>query len=156
MQLRTVGRRSLAAAILVACTLVVYLLKPPSSWNPISTSILEPGPHASAQPTRTFSQDQPTQKSQPSPQQSEFVPPQSDSRRCPVTKVSMLYGAHKFPQLQEALDSHRRHGERWGCRLETLERDLTPRKLYSKHFFLLSTMLQELSKSEEQRQKWLL
>jgi hypothetical protein len=68
----------------------------------------------------------------------------------------MLYGAHKFPQLEDALAVHRRHSERWGCGFACLDRDLTTRKLYSKHYFLLSTMLHELSKPPEQRQEWLL
>jgi hypothetical protein len=66
----------------------------------------------------------------------------------------MLYGAHKFSQLEHALEVHRRHSERWGCGFECLDRDFTTRKLYSKHYFLLSNMLHELSKSEEERQQW--
>lgn len=68
----------------------------------------------------------------------------------------MLYGAHKFSQLEAALESHRHHAERWGCGFEALDRDLTDRKLYSKHYFLLSTLLHELSKPEEERRQWLL
>ena len=68
----------------------------------------------------------------------------------------MLYGAHQFPQLQGALESHRRHSHRWGCGFESLEQDVTSRKLYSKHYFLLSTMLQELSKPAEERKQWLM
>ena len=68
----------------------------------------------------------------------------------------MLYGAHKFEQLEQALDNHRQHCLRWGCEMESLDRDLTDRKLYSKHYFLLLKMLQELSKPEDERQEWLL
>lgn len=68
----------------------------------------------------------------------------------------MLYGAHKVPQLDAALLSHQRHSERFGCPFAKLEYDVTTRKLYSKHYFLLSTMLQELSKPVEHRQQWLM
>jgi hypothetical protein len=76
--------------------------------------------------------------------------------RCSVTKVSMLYGAHKLPQLEDALKLHQHHSERWGCEFERLNYDLTPRKLYSKHYFLMLTMLRELSRPPEERQEWLL
>lgn len=68
----------------------------------------------------------------------------------------MLYGAHKFIQLEDALDLHHQHSDRWGCAFETLDRDLTNRNLYSKHYFLLSMMLQELAKPQEHRQEWLM
>ena len=68
----------------------------------------------------------------------------------------MLYGAHKFLQLEQALENHQQHCVRWGCELESLDRDLTGRKLYSKHYFLISKMLEELAKPEEDRRKWLL
>lgn len=77
--------------------------------------------------------------------------------KCSVTKVSMLYGAHQVPQLEAALRSHQRHSERFGCPFATLEYDvISRRKLYSKHYFLLATMLQELSKPVEYRQQWLM
>jgi len=75
---------------------------------------------------------------------------------CGVTKVSMLYGSHEFPQLQAAQELHRKHSERWVCGWVGLDRDISSRKLYSKHYILLSTMLQELAKPEESRQQWLL
>jgi len=73
-----------------------------------------------------------------------------------VKKVSMLYGTHKFEQLEQALENHQQDCIRWGCGLESLDRDLTGRKLYSKHYFLISKMLEELAKPEDERQKWLL
>lgn len=81
---------------------------------------------------------------------------QASPPRCRVKKVSMLYGAHKFIQLEDALDLHHQHSDRWGCAFETLDRDLTNRNLYSKHYFLLSMMLQELAKPQEHRQEWLM
>lgn len=68
----------------------------------------------------------------------------------------MLYGAHKFTQLEAALELHRRHSKRWGCGFESLKQDLTGRKLYSKHYFLLSIMLHELSQAAEERKQWLM
>jgi hypothetical protein len=68
----------------------------------------------------------------------------------------MLYGAHKFSQLEDALELHHRHSERWGGGFEMLDRDLTSRKLYSKHYYLMLIMLRELAKLPEERQEWLL
>jgi hypothetical protein len=68
----------------------------------------------------------------------------------------MLYGAHKFSQLENALELHHRHSQRWGGGFEMLDRDLTSRKLYSKHYYLMSIMLRELAKLPEERQEWLL
>lgn len=63
--------------------------------------------------------------------------PPSEPSRCPVTKVSMLYGAHKFSQLENALEGHRRHSERWGAKFTSLERDLTTRKLsHDAHLYI--------------------
>jgi hypothetical protein len=118
-----------------------------SHWNPAPSQILQ------AVPETTSPAEGPYQTSSDSEHQPLPVPLPP---RCPVTKVSMLYGAHKFPQLEDALEVHRRHSERWGCGFASLDRDLTTRKLYSKHYFLLSTMLHELSKPPEQRQEWLL
>lgn len=127
---RAVAKRSLVIAIIVAVLLTFQIL---ADWKPISQSA----------PALAI------QRSRP-------IVPQPNTLRCPVTKVSMLYGAHKFEQLESALDSHRRHCERWSCKFEILDRDLVDRKLYSKHYFLLSTMLRELSKPTEDRQEWLL
>lgn len=79
-----------------------------------------------------------------------------DRPSCPIVKVSMLYGAYNFPQLQAALESHHRHCERWGCDFVFLEEDLSSRKLYSKPYFLLSTLLHELSKPAGERKEWLM
>lgn len=68
----------------------------------------------------------------------------------------MLYGAHVFPQLEQAVASHRLHSERWGCGFHVLSQDLTDRRLYSKQYYLLSIMLQELEKPVDERQEWLM
>lgn len=68
----------------------------------------------------------------------------------------MLYGAHKFPQLEDALSTHERHSKRFSCSFLKLENDITTRKMYSKQYFLMSTMLQELAKPVEERQQWLM
>lgn len=128
---RAVRKRPLAAALTIATLLVLFVLSTQSRSNAVPI----------AEPPRGTSHD-----SLPL-----ITPP-----RCSVTKVTMLYGAHKFSQLEDALEVHRRHSHRWGCGFESLDRDLTTRKLYSKHYFLLSKMPHELSKPEEERQQWLL
>lgn len=161
---RAAGRRSLLVALLITCVVATYLLSTPSRWKLVpSNTLTTPTPqpesvakelaHAHVEPessrpetTRTH----PTHQPLPSAL-SQAIPP-----LCRVKKVSMLYGAHRFKQLEDALDLHHQHSDRWGCAFETLDRDLTNRKLYSKHYFLLSLMLQELAKPEEHRQKWLM
>lgn len=130
---RAIRKRPLAAALTIATLLVLYVLSTQSRSNAVP--IAEP-PHGSTHTT---------------------LPPQPPAPGlCSVTKVTMLYGSHKFSQLEDALELHRRHSHRWGCGYESLDRDLTSRKLYSKHYFLLMNMLHELSKPEQERQQWLL
>jgi hypothetical protein len=128
-----VRKRSLTAALAITVLLVLYML------SPFKTYQVGEAKQATSEPPRGV-----THESSPL-----TTPP-----RCSVTKVTMLYGAHKFSQLEHALEVHRRHSERWGCGFECLDRDFTTRKLYSKHYFLLSNMLHELSKPEEKRQQW--
>lgn len=82
--------------------------------------------------------------------------PQHNRSECSLMKCTMLYGAHKYPQLEAAVDSHRRHSERWGCGFQNLEYDLTNRRLYSKQYSILSAILHEMTIPEDQRKKWLM
>lgn len=154
-QFRTTGRRSVVAAFCVVTILFLYILHPASLSNVSSFEDSQPpsdeqAPSEQAPPGQTQETVQQSHQLQPTPDL-EVEPP-----KCSVKKVSMLYGAHKFEQLEQALENHKKHCMRWGCGLEILDRDLTDRKLYSKHYFLLLKMLQELSKPEEERQEWLL
>jgi hypothetical protein len=165
-QSRTTGRRSLVAAICIAVTLFLYILSPAPPLDLASTGLpqipqtLQTSPEQHQGPLETppehspeYSQERPQEQ----PQQSQPSPASHvASSKCSVKKVSMLYGAHKFAQLEQALENHQQHCIRWGCELESLDRDLTGRKLYSKHYFLMSKMLEELAKPEEERQIWLL
>jgi hypothetical protein len=88
---RAVRKRPLAAALTIATLLVLYVLSTQSRSNAVP--IAEP-PHGSTHTT---------------------LPPQSPAPGlCSVTKVTMLYGSHKFSQLEDALELHRRHSRRWG------------------------------------------
>jgi hypothetical protein len=154
---RSNGRRSLVAAICIATILFLYVLSSPGSQRDIvSTEPVQTSPEQHQEPPEKSSEQSHEQpKEQPPPSQpSPNAHPASP--KCFVKKVSMLYGAHKFEQLEKALENHQEHCLRWGCELESLDRDLTGRKLYSKHYFLISKMLEELAKPEEERQKWLL
>jgi hypothetical protein len=146
---RAVGRRSLVAALLIVSLLAFYTLRSPSDLDSIPSQAPQSAPEVARPVVHDPASPEPTHLSESASLPS-LKPP-----RCAVTKVSMLYGAHKFSQLENALEVHRRHSERWGCGFESLDRDLTTRKLYSKHYFLMSTMLHELSKPEEERQEWL-
>lgn len=159
---RSNGRRSLVAAICIATILFLYILSSPGSQPDIvSTEHVEASPERHHEPPEKSS-DQSHELPQKQPQEEQPQRPQPSptahpaSPKCFVKKVSMLYGAHKFEQLEKALETHQQHCTRWGCELESLDRDLTGRKLYSKHYFLMSKMLEELARPEEERQKWLL
>ena len=159
-QPRTTGRRSLVAAICIAITLFLYVLSPAPRLEAASTGPLQKiqtSPEQHREPPEMHAQEQSQEQPQEQPQDSQPSPiSHLESPKCSVKKVSMLYGAHKFVQLEKALENHQQHCTRWGCELESLDRDLTDRKLYSKHYFLISKMLEELAKPEEERQKWLL
>lgn len=142
---RRIGKRSLAVATFAILILIHTIYSLSSTTSSPSTPIQDltkPAPSLVSSPTSS------------QPPQIISAPPEPPS--CAVIKVSMLYGAHKFPQLEAALDSHRRHSERWKCGFESLEQDISSRKLYSKHYFLMSTMLHELAKPAEERKQWLM
>lgn len=155
---RTFGKRLPVAAILLTLFLTLYFLKGHSHLDPIPKSGVKqnhPGTFRKDEAHRDLHhEDEPQPKAIETIQSTSAS--QSNRPRCSVMKVSMLYGDHKFNQLEAALNSHRTHCERWGCEFRTLDRDLSDRKLYSKHYFLLSTLLHELSKPEGERQSWLL
>lgn len=155
---RTLGKRLPVAAILLTLFLTLYLLRGPSHLISIPRSGFQqdhPGPLREDEAHGDIHHEY-----EPQPKAIETAQSTSSSQSsrpiCSITKVSMLYGDHKFNQLEAALKSHRTHCERWGCDFKTLDRDLSDRKLYSKHYFLLSTLLHELSKPEGERQSWLL
>ena len=171
---RNTGKRSLTTAILLSVTISYWLFGGAASWHSRATddaswiskqqTLHELSQHATDQQKQPQHDVQPevvrqddSRQDSPAASPIESQPePHPDIPECGVTRISMLYGAHKFPQLDAALETHRRHGDRWGCKFESLKRDITTRKLYSKHYFLLSALLRQLSRPEEERQKWLL
>lgn len=155
---RTLGKRLPVAATLLTLFLTLYLLSGPSHLVSIPKSGVQqnhPGEFREDEAHRNIHHEyEPQPKALQTAQSTSSW--QSSRPKCSITKVSMLYGDHKFNQLEAALNSHRNHCERWGCEFKTLDRDPSDRKLYSKHYFLLCTLLHELSKPEEERQSWLL
>lgn len=138
---RTYGRTTLIAATLLATIWILHLLDPyyqskqsRTNHEILGIDLVEPEQEPHGRLTHR----------------------PAEQLHCSVTKVSMLYGDHQSTQMGQALESHRRHSERWGCGFELLEEELTERTLYSKHYFLLSMLLRELAKPKKQRKEWLL
>lgn len=130
---RTLGKRLPVAAILLTLFLTLYLLRGPS--------------HLISIPRSGFQQDH------PGPLREDEAHGDIHHEYEPQPKAIETAQSTSSSQSNH---SHRTHCERWGCQFKTLDRDLSDRKLYSKHYFLLSTLLHQLSKPEEERQSWLL
>jgi hypothetical protein len=71
-----------------------------------------------------------------------------------VIKVSMLYGASNS-LYERALDTHKKHSERWGHRFQVLREDLTS-GFWNKPAYLLYSVTQELAKPADDRAEWLM
>ncbi|CEL03104.1 hypothetical protein ASPCAL04261 [Aspergillus calidoustus] len=73
-----------------------------------------------------------------------------------ITKVSMLYGK-KNSLYERALQSHRRHAERWGYGMEVLRSDISE-GFWNKPAYLLEIVIRELSKgyADGERVEWLM
>jgi hypothetical protein len=175
---RRPGRRSVLLAVLAA-TIVVYTIFSFSSHSESASNLLygfatqasssETSPIPSSTPSSTtpLSSDHfrdntasatslDSSSGSSSTHSTQVTPESSERPSCSLIKASMLYGAHKFAQLEQALEMHRRHSERWGCESRNLEQSLSGRKLYSKQYFLLSLLLLELSKPAEDRKQWVM
>lgn len=76
--------------------------------------------------------------------------PATNSRR--VAKVSMLYG-NRNTLYERALQSHRRHAERWGYGMDVLQNDIAV-GYWNKPGYLLSLVIEELAKPVGERVEW--
>lgn len=76
--------------------------------------------------------------------------PASNTRR--ITKVSMLYG-NRNTLYERALQSHRRHAERWGYGMDVLQNDIAV-GYWNKPSYLLSLVIEELAKPVAERVEW--
>ncbi|KAL4872536.1 hypothetical protein BDV12DRAFT_193254 [Aspergillus spectabilis] len=74
------------------------------------------------------------------------------SRR--ITKVSMLYG-DRNSLYERALQSHRRHAERWGYGMDVLQHGISV-GYWNKPTCLLSLVIQELTRPAAERVEWLM
>jgi hypothetical protein len=70
-----------------------------------------------------------------------------------IAKVSMLYGDNKL--YERALESHIRHGERWGYPTY-IKRQNEYCGYWNKPTFMIQQVAQELAKPEHQRAEWLM
>jgi hypothetical protein len=75
------------------------------------------------------------------------------SRPYRIAKVSMLYGDNKL--YERALESHIRHGERWGYPTY-IKRQNEYCGYWNKPTFMIQQVAQELAKPEHERAEWLM
>ncbi|KAJ5484503.1 Galactosyl transferase [Penicillium expansum] len=71
-----------------------------------------------------------------------------------VAKVSMLYGETNH-MYERALQSHERHGKRWGYPMHILRQDISV-GFWNKPSYLLSLVINELTKPAGERMEWLM
>lgn len=83
--------------------------------------------------------------------QSNLVPSNKLQR---VAKVSMLYGETNH-MYERALQSHERHGKRWGYPMHILRQDISV-GFWNKPSYLLSLVINELTKPAGERMEWLM
>ncbi|KAL2846419.1 cytochrome P450 [Aspergillus pseudoustus] len=69
-----------------------------------------------------------------------------------ITKVSMLYG-NRNTLYERALQSHKRHAERWGYGMEVLRNEISV-GYWNKPGYLLSLVVREMTKKEGERVDW--
>jgi len=70
-----------------------------------------------------------------------------------IAKVSMLYGDNKL--YERALESHIKHGERWGYPTY-IKRQNEYCGYWNKPTFMIQQIAQELAKPERERAEWLM
>jgi hypothetical protein len=70
-----------------------------------------------------------------------------------IAKVSMLYGNNSL--YERALESHTRHGERWGYPTY-IKRQNEYCGYWNKPTFMIQQVAQELAKPEHERAEWLM
>lgn len=71
-----------------------------------------------------------------------------------VAKVSMLYGETNH-MYERALQSHERHGKQWGYPMHILRQDISI-GFWNKPSYLLSLVVNELTKPAGERMEWLM
>jgi hypothetical protein len=84
-------------------------------------------------------------------QESDYV---SSNKLQRVAKVSMLYGETNH-MYERALQSHERHGKRWGYPMHILRQDISI-GFWNKPSYLLSLVISELAKPAGERIEWLM
>lgn len=72
-----------------------------------------------------------------------------------IAKVSMLYGENPEPSYVRALRSHRTHNKRFNYAMFVLTEDAVG-GFWNKPMYLLSLIMQELSKPPAERLQWLM
>jgi hypothetical protein len=71
-----------------------------------------------------------------------------------VYKVSMLYGETNH-LYERALQSHERHGSKWGYPLDVLRQDISV-GFWNKPSYLMALVIRELAKPPGERVEWLM
>ncbi|KJK76414.1 hypothetical protein H634G_08305 [Metarhizium anisopliae BRIP 53293] len=99
----------------------------------------------------------PTLPTPPSPSPSAAPPPPKSSNvpsSRKVAKVSMLYGPRNS-LYERAIQSHERHAARWGYPMLVLRQDIAA-GFWNKPTYLLTAVVNELSKPADERIEWMM
>ena len=73
-----------------------------------------------------------------------------------IRQATMIYQTDKYNVVYErAVDSHLRHGERWGVPTHILRHDIVEAGYFNKPAYLLGLIINELAKPYGKRSDWL-
>lgn len=73
-----------------------------------------------------------------------------------VRQATMIYDTDKFNAVYErSVDSHIKHGEKWGVPTHILRHDIVDAGFFNKPAFLLGLVIEEMSKPYGQRAEWI-
>lgn len=126
-------------------------MHPPSAIHPgQDSSYAAPIEHLCTQSDFWSTADEP--KAEDDIVKSEFV---DYSTKPTIAKVSMLYGENPESTYVRALRSHRMHNKRFNYAMFVLTEDAVG-GFWNKPIYLLSLIMQELSKPPAERLQWLM
>lgn len=73
-----------------------------------------------------------------------------------IRQATMIYETDRFNEVYErAVDSHVKHGEKWGVPTHILRHDIVDAGFFNKPAFLLGLVIEEMAKPYGQRCNWI-
>lgn len=73
-----------------------------------------------------------------------------------VRQTTMLYETGNFNAIYErSVDTHIKHGEKWGVPTHVLRRDVIEAGFFNKPAYILGLMIDEMAKPDSKRAGWI-